>query len=44
LEDWFKSKNIKSVELQANYFNEYSRKYLEKCGYEYELVQFRKFI
>lgn len=44
LEKWFNEKNVISVEAQANYFNEGSRKYLEKSGYEYELVQFRKFI
>lgn len=44
LEKWFSEKGIKQVELQANYYNEYSRKYLEKSGYKYELVQFRKFL
>jgi ribosomal protein S18 acetylase RimI-like enzyme len=44
LENWYASKGIRQVELQANYFNEYSRKYLEKSGYQYEIVQFRKFL
>ncbi len=44
LEEWFRSKGIRQVELQANFYNDYSRKYLEKSGYEYEIVQFRKFL
>lgn len=44
LEDWYRSKGIRQVELQANYYNQNSRKYLENTGYEYEIVQFRKFL
>lgn len=44
LEQWYHSKGIRQVELQANYYNEYSRKYLESSGYKYEIVQFRKFL
>jgi len=44
LETWFKEKNISSIEVQASFINEYSRKYFEKNGYENELVQLRKFV
>ena len=44
LENWFKEKNVSSIEVQVSFMNEDSRNYFKKNGYEYELVQFRKFL
>jgi len=42
LENWFISKEVHSIELQVVYKNENAIRFWEKCGYDKEIIQFRK--
>ena len=44
LENWFKEKNVVSIEVQSSFSNEDSRKFFEKNAYKNELVQLRKYL
>ena len=44
LEDWFKEKEVHSIELQVLYLNKGAIKFWEKMNYSTELMQMRKFI
>jgi len=44
LEDWFKEKEVHSIELQVLYLNKGAIEFWEKMNYSTELLQMRKFI
>lgn len=44
LEQWFKSKNVHSISLQAIYENTPGIGFWQRCGYIEEVLQFRKIV